>query len=502
MHLRRRPQSSRGSANLAAAARADTVSLERRCVVWFRNDLRLHDHPALSAAARSGLPAATCYVHDEQAAEAPGAARRWWLHGSLAALGEQIAARGGTLALRRGPAAATVAAFAAENAATEVHCSKSYTPHGRRVEAELAAALAAQGIRFVTHAGDLLFEPEQVRSQSGQPFKVFTAFWNACQRLEAIGTPLPVPALRLARPAQPGQLLESLELTPSSPNWALGLEDAWTPGEEAARSRLAAFVDGPVGAYRAERDRPDHEGSSRLSPALSFGEVSARTVWAAAAKHASEGATAFVRELGWREFARHLVWHWPKFTSESFRAEFRRFPWREDAAALRRWQRGLTGYPLVDAGMRQLWQTGWMHNRVRMVAASFLTKHLLLEWQHGAAWFWDTLVDADLANNSVGWQWVAGSGADAAPYFRIFNPVLQAQKFDPDGRYVRSWLPELTELPTRFVHDPAGAPPAVLRAAGVELGTTYPAPVIPHAAARARALSAYATARSRASGQH
>jgi len=229
---------------------------------------------------------------------------------------------------------------------------------------------------------------------------------------------------------------------------------------------------------------------------LSFGEISPRAAWAAAAgRNNSEGAAAFLRELGWREFARHLVWHWPRFPHESFRAEFRRFPWRDDTAALERWQRGQTGYPLIDAGMRELWHTGWMHNRARMVAASFLVKHLLVPWQQGARWFWDTLVDADLANNSVGWQWVAGSGADAAPYFRVFNPLLQAQKFDPDGNYVRLWVPELAALPTEFLHHPSAAPESALRAAGVELGGTYPLPVVDHAAARARALAAYASVR-------
>jgi deoxyribodipyrimidine photo-lyase len=477
------------------------LSLEPRCVVWFRNDLRLHDHAALSAAARTGLPIAPCYVHDAEVEDAPGAARRWWLHGSLAALGAQIAARGGALALRRGGTVAAVTAFAVENAATQVHCSKSYAPEGRRAEQALVVALAGHGIRLVTHAGDSLFEPDQVRTQSGEPFKVFTPFWNACQRVQAIGPPLPIPALRFAAAAEQRESLESLDLRPSSPSWAGGLETAWTPGEEAARARLAAFAQGAIRTYRVERERPDREGSSRLSPHLAFGEVSARTVWAAA-QGSGESAAAFRRELGWREFARHLVWHWPRFTGESFRPEFRRFPWRDDAVALRSWQRGRTGYPLVDAGMRQLWQTGWMHNRVRMVAASLLVKHLLLKWQHGAAWFWDTLVDADLANNSVGWQWVAGSGADAAPYFRIFNPLLQAQKFDPDGEYVRAWVPELARLPTPFVHDPSGAPPAVLRAAGVQIGVTYPGPVVRHADARARALAAYAAMRSGASGEH
>ncbi len=465
-------------------------------LVWFRNDLRLHDHAPLTAAARSGLPIVTCYVHDEHADAAPGAARRWWLHGSLRSLGAAIAERGGALVLRRGRAAAEVAAIAAANAATEVHCTKSHTPDGRGIEAELKALLSARGIDLVTHAGDALFDPEQVRSQSGQPFRVFTAFWNACLRQGDVGSPLPVPrGLRLVASAAPGEQLDDWGFEPTAPDWAAGLRAAWTPGEAAARARLEQFAAVALVSYRTERERPDHAGSSRLSPYLCGGEISPRTVWATVAKSRCEGASAFLRELGWREFARHLVWHWPQFPNEPFRAEFRRFPWRDDAQALQRWQRGRTGYPLVDAGMRELWHTGWMHNRVRMVAASFLVKHLLMPWQQGARWFWDTLVDADLANNSVGWQWVAGSGADAAPYFRVFNPLLQARKFDPEGVYVRRWLPELAALPTELLHEPQAAPPLVLRAAGVEIGRTYPAPIVVHAEARSRALAAYATAR-------
>jgi deoxyribodipyrimidine photo-lyase len=298
--------------------------------------------------------------------------------------------------------------------------------------------------------------------------------------------------------AASGDTLASLRLRPTAPDWASGLAAVWTPGEAAARTRLAEFSAAGLRAYAADRDRPDRDGSSRLSPHLGFGEVSPRSVWAVASARESESRNAFLRELGWREFAHYLVWHWPRFASESFRAEFRDFPWREDPTALACWQRGLTGYPLVDAGMRQLWNTGWMHNRVRMVTASFLVKHLLLPWQHGAAWFWDTLVDANEANNSVGWQWVTGSGADAAPYFRIFNPLLQARKFDPDGEYIRRWVPELAQLPTRFVHDPSSAPESVLRAARVDLGGSYPQPIVRHAEARARALAAYASLRSRA----
>jgi len=479
------------------------AAADARCLVWFRNDLRLHDHAALTAAARSGLPVVACYVYDDGAPDAPGRARKWWLHGSLSALAADIVQRGGGVLLRRGEAAVEVAASAIENAAAEVHCCKSYAPHGRRVESELAKLLAARNIKLVLHAGDALFDPEQIRSGSGQPFKVFTAFWNACLRSTAVGAPMPVPAkLRFVHPAVAGDSLRTWALEPTAPDWASGFRGAWTRGEAGARSRLAAFAAGPLDTYRADRDRPDREGSSRLSPHLSFGEISPRAAWAAAAgRHKGDGASAFLRELGWREFARHLVWHWPRFPHESFRAEFRRFPWREDAQALARWQGGQTGYPLIDAGMRELWSTGWMHNRVRMVAASFLVKHLLVPWQEGARWFWDTLVDADLANNSVGWQWVAGSGADAAPYFRVFNPLLQAQKFDPDGHYVRRWVPELAGLATQFLHDPSVAPVSVLRRANVDLGRTYPLPIVAHAAARARALAAYASLRA-GGGEH
>jgi len=474
-----------------------SATANARCLVWFRNDLRLHDHIALTAAARSGLPIVTCYVHDAEAPDAPGGASRWWLHGSLSSLAGEIAQRGGELLLRQGAAAVEVAACAVANAAVEVHCCKSYAPHGRSMESELARLLAARGIKLVLHAGDALFDPEQIRTGSGQPFKVFTAFWNACLRSTAVGSPMPVPPrLQLVRPVAAGDSLDAWALEPARPDWAGGFRAAWTPGETGARSRLAAFAGGPLYAYHAERDRPDRPGSSRLSPHLSFGEISPRAAWAAAAgRNKGEGAAAFLRELGWREFARHLLWHWPRFPQESFRAEFRRFPWRDDPAALECWQRGKTGYPLVDAGMRELKHTGWMHNRVRMVAASFLVKHLLVPWQQGARWFWDTLVDADLANNSVGWQWVAGSGADAAPYFRVFNPLLQAQKFDPDGTYVRRWVHELALLPTEFVHEPCAAPESALRAAGVELGRTYPLPIVAHAAARSRALAAYASVR-------
>jgi deoxyribodipyrimidine photo-lyase len=465
--------------------------------------LRLHDHAALTAAAATGRPLVACFVLDTAGAWAPGGASRWWLHGSLAALARQIARLGGALVLRRGPAASEVAAIAAACGAAEVHCSKSYEPEGRRAEAELHRSLAQRGARLVVHAGELLFDPGQLRSQSGEPFKVFTPFWNACLRSAAIRAPLRLPArLSFAAPAVESEALDAWRLRPVAPDWAGGLRAAWSPGEAAARARLDAFVAAPLEDYRLERDRPDRSGVSRLSPHLRFGEVSVRTVWhAVQAAPAGAGATAYARQLGWREFARHLLWHWPTFASESFRSEFRRFPWRDDSEALARWQRGETGYPLVDAGMRELWHTGWMHNRVRMVTASFLVKHLLLPWQRGAEWFWDTLVDADLANNSAGWQWVAGSGADAAPYFRVFNPLLQGRKFDPDGAYVRRWIPELAALSNDLIHEPSAAPPVLLQAARVEIGGNYPRPLVAHGEARARALAAYATLKTGGGGR-
>jgi deoxyribodipyrimidine photo-lyase len=454
-------------------------------VVWFRDDLRIADQTALSAAAADGRPIVACYVLDPNL----GAASRWWLHGSLASLARALAARGGRLVLRRGAPSAALAEIAAEVGAAEVHASKSYEPLGRAAEQSVRSALAAIGAELVTHAGALLFDPETIRTRSGEPFRVFTPFWQCCLR----HVPAPPRAgprdVVFAQASVAGDPLGDWGLRPSAPDWASGFADQWSPGEDGAGRRLASFVAERLEGYRAERERPDRAGSSRLSPHLHFGEVSARSVWAATA--GARGGEAFRRELGWREFARHLLWHWPEFATDSFRSEFRRFPWRDDAERLASWQRGTTGYPIVDAGMRELWHTGWMHNRVRMVAASFLVKHLEIPWQRGAAWFWDTLVDADVANNSVGWQWVAGSGADAAPYFRVFNPTLQGRKFDPDGAYVRRWVPELGRLPSAYVHEPAAAPPEALRAAGVELGASYPRPIVEHRAARAAALAAY-----------
>ena len=467
-------------------------------ILWFRDDLRLADNAALGAAAAVGRPLLACYVLDETGAFPLGGAARWWLGRSLAALAGEISNRGGALVLRRGAAAAVLDALVDETSAAEVHCAQSFEPDGRRVERELGELLRRRGVDLRMHAGALLFDPDTVRTGTGEPFKVFTPFWNACLRRQ-VAAPRAVPRrLRFVGGNVRSERLEDWRLEPSAPDWASGLRATWTPGEAGARKRLAAFVAGPLAHYARDRDRPAASGTARLSAHLRHGEISVRTAWTAAGSSGSRlgaGGTAFRRELGWREFARHLLWHWPELATEPFRPEFRRFPWRDDSDAFDRWRHGRTGYPLVDAGMRELWQTGWMHNRVRMVAASFLVKHLLLPWTRGAAWFWDTLVDADLANNSVGWQWVAGSGADAAPYFRVFNPWLQSRKFDSHGEYIRRWVPELARLPSAAIHEPASVPEPVLRGAGVELDRDYPRPIVSHPEARQRALAAYAAAR-------
>ncbi|MGE0595526.1 MAG: deoxyribodipyrimidine photo-lyase, partial [Hyphomonadaceae bacterium] len=347
-----------------------------------------------------------------------------------------------------------------------------------------------------SHGAALLFEPWEVKTKGGEPFKVFTPFWRACQQMTP-RTPLPAPrGLRFFEGACASDALPSWRLLPTKPNWAATFEPTWTPGEAGAQASLRAFLKNKVKAYPSARDQLAVDGTSKLSPHLHFGEISPAQIFAAAQTHVAEqspgGVDKFLTELGWRDFSHHLLFHWPSLPQQNWRAQFDAFPWRDDDDALEAWRRGRTGYPVVDAAMRQLWTTGWMHNRARMIAASFLIKHLLIDWRRGEDWFWDTLVDADLANNSASWQWVAGSGADASPYFRIFNPVTQGQRYDADGAYVRRWVPELAKLPDAHIHAPWDAPADVLKAAGVALGRDYPHPLVNHAEARARALSAFA----------
>ena len=472
-------------------------------LLWFRHDLRLSDHPALLAACAGGGRVLPVFVLDDVAAGAfaPGGASRWWLHRSLAALSAALAARGAPLLLARGRAETVIPALAAAVGAGEVQAGRAAEPWARTQTRRVHEALADSGRVLALHTTTLLREPHGFGAASGKPYAVYTPFAKA---MLAAGEPdpaLPAPD-RIAGAELPagGESLTALGLypVPGEPDWAAGFDAAWQPGEAGAQARLARFVAGGLGQYDARRNRPDiTDSSSGLSPHLRWGEVSPRQVWHASreAGAPADATETFLKEVLWREFAYHLLWHRPDMPTQPLRADFANFPWAPDAALRRAWQRGRTGYPIVDAGMRQLWQTGWMHNRVRMIAASLLVKHMLQPWQDGAAWFWDTLVDADLASNSASWQWVAGCGSDAAPYFRIFNPILQGLKFDPEGDYVRRFVPELARLPAAAIHAPWEAESAVLAAAEVQLGATYPRPVVDHAAGRARALAAFAAFR-------
>ncbi|MDN3565009.1 deoxyribodipyrimidine photo-lyase [Paeniroseomonas aquatica] len=472
-------------------------------LVWFRQDLRLADNPAL-AAATGGLAAARrilpVYVLDPDAAGrwAPGGAGRWWLHYSLESLGRSLAACGAPLLLVRGRAEIVIPALADAVGAAEVFAGRLYEPWARERDQRIAEALEAAGRQLRLSTSSLLREPTQVRSGSGKPYAVYTPFAKAMAAMGGPAAPLPAPErLQGLEAPPPGEALADWALLPRR-GWADAFATVWTPGEAGATARLAEFAAGPVRQYAARRNDPGVDGSSGLSPHLHWGEISPRQVWAAVQAampgEVVPGAPAwtFLSEVLWREFSYHVLWHRPGLPEAPLRQRYAAFPWAPDAALLRAWERGRTGYPIVDAGMRQLWRHGWMHNRVRMIAASLLVKHLLQPWQHGAAWFWDTLVDADLAANSAGWQWVAGSGSDAAPYFRVFNPILQGEKFDPSGRYVRRFVPELAKLPDRYLHRPWEAPEPALREAGLILDRDYPRPVVEHAEGRRRALEALA----------
>lgn len=465
-------------------------------LLWFRRDLRLDDHPALTAAAAAGRPLLPVFVLEEDVPWAPGGAARWWLHRSLAALADRLAAHGLPLVLRRGDPLTILPELATAAGATAVHWSRRYEPDARAHDRRVSAALQAAGVEVRVHAGALLSEPWTIATGQGGPYQVFTPYARTFGREVRPGSPLPEPRGLRAPATVPASLaLPELGLDPGA-LWGEGLAAAWTPGEAGARGLLDRFLDGPLQAYAESRDLPARPGTSRLSAHLHWGEIGLRRVWRGAAA-AGAAAEPFLRQLVWREFAHHLLHHFPHTVREPLRAEFAAFPWDGDPALFRAWRRGETGYPLVDAGMRELWTTGWMHNRVRMVAASFLVKHLLLPWQEGADWFLDTLVDADPANNVFGWQWSAGCGADAAPYFRIFNPTAQSRRFDADGAYLRRWLPELAGLDERQIHAPWEVRPAELESRGVRLGRDYPRPVVDHAPARERALDAYRRLRGR-----
>ncbi|MCU0881381.1 MAG: DNA photolyase family protein [Hyphomonadaceae bacterium] len=472
-------------------------------LLWLRDDLRLDDNPALNAAAGSG-PVVALFVFEDgiEGHRAPGGASRWWLHHSLASIASQLEEHGVPLLLRRGDPRLIVPDVAAQIGAARVHWNRRYWPWSKPVDAAVKQALAAHGVAATSHRGNVLVEPMEPKTGTGGPYKVYSPFFRAvrdtCNQRAALAVDAPHLTGAILPEGVAAGSLNSFGLLPTRPDWSGGLQAAWTPGEAGARDLATSFVAGVLKGYGEARNLPGIRSTSRLSPHLRHGEISVARLWAAASAAAiadpslEADVEVFHKELVWREFALHLLHHWPDLADANWKADFDRFEWADDPAGLKAWQRGQTGYPIVDAGMRELWTTGWMHNRVRMIVASFLIKHLLIDWRHGEAWFWDTLVDADHASNAASWQWVAGCGADAAPYFRIFNPFGQGEKFDAQARYVRRWVPELARLPDNLIHQPWTAPKDLLSQAGVRLGDTYPKPIVDHARARNRALETYA----------
>ena len=467
-------------------------------LVLFHSNLRVGDNPALTAAAELG-PVVPVFVLDENFGRAFGGASRWWLHHSLRSLANSLTDLGAPLILRQGDLIDAVKELVRETGAPRVFLQHSYDPSAQKGEAALHEWGLKSDVEIKRFAGQVLFPPETVRTQQDKPYTVFSPYWRTCLKQASFG-----PLVRWGRLTpvadQPRSLdLEALHLLPSGFDWTPSLAEAFTPGETQALETLDAYLDEGLRSYKEMRDHPGHSpGTSKLSAHLRFGEISPRTIW-----HRTQDAMArnpdlardgewFLRELGWRDFSYHLLHHFPSLPTEPLRPAFSDFPWTSGPSAeLTSWQKGLTGFPIVDAGIRQLWQTGWMHNRVRMIVASFLVKELLIHWREGEDWFWDTLVDADPASNTASWQWAAGCGADAAPYFRIFNPVLQGEKFDADGAYVTRFVPELANLPKKYLHKPWEAPAGVLEEAGLELGYDYPLPIVDRKQARARALAAF-----------
>lgn len=470
-------------------------------IVWIRRDLRLYDNPALYHATQYDAPILPVFVWhpEEEAPWAMGGAQKWWLHYSLIAFKKSLAPKKVPFLIKKGPSASTLIHIIEETGASIVLWNKAYEPAELKRDQDVCETLQERGVEVRQLESQLLHDPNEIRTGKGDPYKVYTPFWKNVYSTLEIPPPLSEPEFPIAYEL-PSAIdicpVDELQLLPRI-NWAEGIREAWTPGEHTARERLSAFADSAVYNYEAKRDIPSIDGTSRLSPHLHFGEISSRTIWHQVIQQADDSPDGqkklepYLKQLIWREFSYHLLYHFPETAENNMRASFDKFPWEKDKEMLKRWQEGQTGYPIVDAGMRQLWATGWMHNRVRMVVASFLTKHLLIHWIEGAKWFWDTLVDANLANNTMGWQWSAGSGADAQPFFRIFNPISQSKKFDPDGDYIKCWIPELKKVPAGKIHEPWLLSSTEQQKASVKLGASYPMPVVEHKEARERALDAY-----------
>ena len=472
-----------------------------KAIVWLRRDLRLDDNPALLAALQECRELIPLYIFNsaEEAPWAPGAASRWWLHHSMDALDGQLRKRGSRLVIRQGDSLAALQELIREHEITHLFWNRLYEPAIIERDSRIKATLTDAGIQCNSFNGSLLFEPWEIQTGQKTPYKVFTAFWKTClktglPRLEPQPAPSSLPPI--PRGLESG-VLDTLQLLPSIP-WDSGFHDIWKPGRASALQELDRFIEEAIGNYNSDRDLPGYPGTSRLSPHLHFGEISphqilesVRNMTGFQENMASTGENVYVKQLGWRDFAHHLLFHFPQTAEEPLDTRFGNYPWnwKENATELlSAWQQGRTGFPIVDAGMRELWHTGWMHNRVRMIVASLLTKNLGIHWLEGARWFWDTLVDADLANNSMGWQWTAGCGADAAPFFRIFNPVSQSERFDPQGVYIRKWVPELAKLPDKALHAPSLQKAELLSHAGIRLGEDYPFPVVDLKQTRERAL--------------
>ena len=467
-------------------------------ILWLRKDLRIDDNAALAAATDTGAPVLPVYIREpEHHGTGPlGAAQSWWLHHSLRELSGRLATLGSPLILRSGDAAVVLDALLEETGAQSVFWNRRYDPKGIAIDSPLKQSLVARGITVKSFAGQLMHEPSRLLTGSGTPYRVYTPFWRAFDGAGDPPSPVRAPA-RIPAPEQnvESEALDDWNLTPTKPDWAATFREVFTPGEMAAQNRLEAFLKNGLDRYDKGRDFPAGHATSLLSPHLAMGEISPARIWHATIglsdKVGEDNLIRFRKELVWREFSYHLLFHFPDLATRNWNDRFDSFAWGENETLFTLWTKGQTGYPIVDAGMSELWRHGTMHNRVRMIVASFLIKDLLIDWRRGEEWFRDTLLDADPASNPASWQWVAGSGADASPWFRIFNPTLQGEKFDPKGDYVRRFVPELANLDAKYIHRPFEAPLAELARAGIILGKTYPRPIVDHAQARQKALDAY-----------